>query len=184
MKPIFTPHAGEFLVGEMIEQEYGLNVWLPSKDVGTDLLVTDPGNSRTCSLQVKLSRDYADRYKMPSLGIGDITASGWFQFSRAKIESSPADYWVLLIVSAKKSGEKIRTHHVVIPPERLLKKLVKTYGDVSTFKFYLAVTDTEKVYDWRGPKGQNGDLKKGLSRSNPRNYSDYLENWACLDKLR
>lgn len=184
MKPIFTPHAGEFLVGEMIEQEYGLNVWLPSKDVGIDLLVTNSRNSRTCSLQVKLSRDYADRYKMPSLSIGAITASGWFQFTRAKIESSPADYWVLLIVSAKRAGEKIKTHYVVIPPERLLKHLVKTYGDVASFKFYLAVTDTENVYDWRGPKSQNVDLKRGLSKSNPRNYSDCLENWKCLDELR
>ena len=42
MRPIFTVHAGEFLVGEHIEKKFPeLNVWIPSKDTGVDLLVTN-----------------------------------------------------------------------------------------------------------------------------------------------
>jgi hypothetical protein len=35
MKPIFTIHAGEYLVGSYIEEHYKyFNVWIPSKDTG------------------------------------------------------------------------------------------------------------------------------------------------------
>jgi hypothetical protein len=59
MRPLFTVHAGEFLVGEFIEECFPtLNVWIPSRDTGIDLLITNKQNSSTVSLQVKLSRDY------------------------------------------------------------------------------------------------------------------------------
>jgi hypothetical protein len=36
MKPIFTVHAGEHLVGSKIEENYpNLRVWVPSKDRGS-----------------------------------------------------------------------------------------------------------------------------------------------------
>jgi len=54
MRPIFTIHAGEFLVGDFIEQHFrNTNVWLPSKDSGVDLLVTNKKNQVTVSLQLK-----------------------------------------------------------------------------------------------------------------------------------
>ena len=41
MKPIFTIHAGEYLVGTYIEKNFKkYNVWFPSKDRGIDLLVS------------------------------------------------------------------------------------------------------------------------------------------------
>ena len=44
MRPIFTIHAGEYLVANYIEQHYGkaqgVRVGVPSKDDGIDLLVT------------------------------------------------------------------------------------------------------------------------------------------------
>ena len=46
MRPIFTIHAGEFIVGEHLERKFkGLNVWVPTKDTGVDLLVTNSKNS-------------------------------------------------------------------------------------------------------------------------------------------
>jgi hypothetical protein len=59
MRPIFTIHAGEFLVGEYIEKSYPeLNVWIPSKDTGIDLLVTNKKDaSKSVAIQVKMSRD-------------------------------------------------------------------------------------------------------------------------------
>lgn len=47
MQPLFTIHAGAYLVGSHIKQHLRgpngekVNVWVPSKDTGIDLLVTD-----------------------------------------------------------------------------------------------------------------------------------------------
>lgn len=59
MKPLFTIHGGEYLVGSYIERHFKrVNVWVPSRDTGVDLLVSDPRNRRPVSLQVKFSKDY------------------------------------------------------------------------------------------------------------------------------
>ena len=42
MRPIFTIHAGEYLVGNFLETMFKeIEVWMPSKDTGTDLLITN-----------------------------------------------------------------------------------------------------------------------------------------------
>lgn len=42
MKPLFTVHVGEYLVGSYIEQHYKrVSVWIPSRDTGVDLMVSD-----------------------------------------------------------------------------------------------------------------------------------------------
>jgi hypothetical protein len=41
MRPIFTVHAGEFLVGQHLESFKNRNVWVPTKEHDVDLLVTD-----------------------------------------------------------------------------------------------------------------------------------------------
>lgn len=59
MRPIFSVHAGEYLVGTHIEENYkNLNVWIPAKDTGIDLLLTDKTNRKTLSIQVKFSKDF------------------------------------------------------------------------------------------------------------------------------
>ena len=47
MRPLFTIHAGEFVVGDYIERKFRrVNLWVPSRDTGTDLLVTDSKNEK------------------------------------------------------------------------------------------------------------------------------------------
>jgi hypothetical protein len=59
MKPLFTIHAGEYLVGEYIERHFKqVNVWLPARDTGIDLLISDLLNRRVVSIQVKYSKDF------------------------------------------------------------------------------------------------------------------------------
>lgn len=59
MRSIFTIYTGEFLVGEFIKQTFPrLNVWIPSKDTGIDLFITDEKNTKLISIQTKPSRDY------------------------------------------------------------------------------------------------------------------------------
>ena len=66
MRPIFTVHAGEFLVGQHIESSFkDKRVWVPTKDIGIDLLVTNFDNSKSISLQVKFSRNFLPIKKLP-----------------------------------------------------------------------------------------------------------------------
>jgi len=58
MQQMFTIHAGEYLIGSYIEENFkNYNVWVPSKDTGIDLLVTNSKNNKAVSLQVKYSKD-------------------------------------------------------------------------------------------------------------------------------
>src|ERR1700738_2367050 len=59
MKPMFSVHAGEYLTGSHIEKQFRrVNLWVPAKDTGIDLLVSDRANRQTVSLQVKFSKDF------------------------------------------------------------------------------------------------------------------------------
>jgi len=44
------------LVGLHVQKILKLNAWIPAKDTGIDLLVTDRDNHHTASLQVKYGR--------------------------------------------------------------------------------------------------------------------------------
>ena len=99
MQPLFTIHAGEYLVGSHIEQHLRdpggdkVNVWVPSKDTGIDLLVTDKTNKKTTSLQVKFSQDLLLTHGRPEYH-EKLLSCGWWMLNRDKIRESPADYWV------------------------------------------------------------------------------------------
>jgi hypothetical protein len=66
LKPLFTIHAGECLVGLHV-QKFKLNVWIPAKDTGIDLLVTDSAYLGGVSLQVKDGKDFLPEEKKPDL---------------------------------------------------------------------------------------------------------------------
>ena len=124
MKPISSIHAGEYLVGTHIEENYkSFNVWLPSKDTGIDLLVTDKTNSKTVSLQVKFSKDF-----LGSLGnsLSEVVATkvksgGWWTFNPEKIRSSHADLWVLVLYRFSRRDYDL----LVIEPRELLRRYEK-----------------------------------------------------------
>ena len=126
MRPIFTIHAGEFLVGEHIEKRFPeLNVWIPSKDTGIDLLVTNKNNaSRSVSIQVKMSRDYKPAFATDNFS-RVLLAGGWLTLAHDKIEDSKADYWVFILVSHER---KMKPKYIIIPPSELLRCLVGIHG--------------------------------------------------------
>jgi hypothetical protein len=92
MRPLFTIHAGEYLVGTYVQQRFKLNVWIPSKDTGIDLLVTDSENRRTVSLQVKYRKDFLPG-KSANLR-NKLRCLSWFTLNRTKLEESKAEFWV------------------------------------------------------------------------------------------
>jgi hypothetical protein len=89
MKPLFTVHGGEYLVGSYIEQHYKhVNVWIPSRDTGVDLLVSDRRSRHALSLQVKFSKDFLAT-DMGAEFQKDLRACGWWAINRARFRSSP-----------------------------------------------------------------------------------------------
>ncbi len=73
MKPLFTIHAGEYLVGSHIENQFkDWRVWIPSKDTGIDLLVSNADNSKTASIQVKFQKTFWSHME------NQIIRANWF----------------------------------------------------------------------------------------------------------
>ena len=182
MRPLFTVHAGEYLVGEFIEKKFSsLNVWIPSKDTGIDLLVTNSTNTKSVSLQVKLSRDYRS-YHADDPFESTLTVGGWFKLNHSKIEESTADYWVFILVAHDK---KIKPRHIVISPKELLKRLIQVHTKLTTYNFYLWIRDDDRLaLDGRGLSKKDKSLLMGGNYAlGSRDYSSYIEKWDPLKKL-
>ena len=135
MRSLFTIHAGEYLVGQYIEDNYKkLNVWIPSKDTGIDFLVTNKSNTKSISFQVKLSKDYSSSQRKNEIQ-QQITVGGWLTLKHDKIEQSNADYWVIAILPNERYLKPI---YIVITPKELLRKLkaVQLNGESKIYHFY------------------------------------------------
>jgi hypothetical protein len=109
MKPLFTIHEGEFLVGDHINREFRhkYDVWGPTRDSGVDLLVTrKQRQGRAVALQVKFSRGF----DIPEDMARRLVATGWFKLDPPKLRKSRAELWVFTILTLR--HEK---HFVVVP---------------------------------------------------------------------
>lgn len=114
MEPIFTIHAGEYLVGMMLQKELkNCDVWIPAKDRGIDLLVTNKGDfKKNVSIQVKYSKDFAVENRTKNL------FEGLFNLNKKKLSSQPADLWILYISNVKKDFT-----YLVIDPKELARRV-------------------------------------------------------------
>jgi hypothetical protein len=179
MRPLFTVHAGEFLVGSAIERLLPrARVWVPAKDTGVDLLVTNSGMSRTASLQVKHSRDYSMSH------VEGIVASGWWTLKMQEIQESPCDLWVFVLVrfDPRRGLDLSRTHYVVIPPAELRLRVRRIHGRQEKVQFYLGVTGKRRCWDTRGlTKSDEIRIASGVYRDNTaRDFTRYLDDWTAL----
>ena len=177
MQPLFTIHAGEYLVGSYIEKHFKkYNVWVPSKDTGIDLLVTNSKNNKTVSLQVKYSKDYTATH-MKSEFHDSFKAWGWWTLNRKKIKTSKADLWVFVMQSfAQKTVEC-----VVIPPNTLLEILENIHGKKKLYQSYMWVRGDNKCWETRGLKKPEKRLLADNDCEDPtRNLTQYLNNWKLM----
>jgi hypothetical protein len=185
MRPIFTIHAGEYLVGETIERKFkNLHVWIPAKDTGIDLLITDKSFRQTISLQVKFSKDFHGASPRTEDN-QTLVAGGWWNFDIDKIEESPADFWVLVLYAI----EAKQPVFIVIPPKELAKKYGVIFRGETTIKSYLSIiassnSKAKTCWEARGldAKGKTA-LFSGKCTESSRDFSDHLENWTELAKL-
>jgi hypothetical protein len=177
LKPIFTIHAGEYLVAATLENKFpDFNIWLPSKDTGIDLLLTDKTNTKTVSLQVKFSKDFSTTHTK-EIFRPIIKGAGWWTLNREKIINSKADYWVFILYSLQN-----KTHDfVVIKPTTLLTIFNKTSRTANSIHCYITVTNHDTVFETRGLNDNDMQLICSNNFVNPdRDLKEYLNDWTPI----
>lgn len=176
MKPMFTIHVGEYLVGDYLERNFPRwNVWLPSKDTGIDLLVSDARNRKTVSLQVKFSKDFNPTDRSVLLQ-SRLLSAGWWKYDSEKIRGSRADFWVFVLPSFVEK----EISFIVVPPVELLRRLRAIHGTRSRhFHLYLRVTKTKRCWEARGLANADQELI-ALDRyaNRDRDFTPYLNAWG------
>ncbi|MBI2272019.1 MAG: hypothetical protein HYU69_16895 [Bacteroidetes bacterium] len=177
MKPIFTIHAGEYLVAAEIEKSLrSATVWLPSKDTGIDLLLTDKTNKRTTSVQVKFSKDFNSTHVKEHLR-PNIKGTGWWTLNREKIEKSPADYWIFILYSFEKKSNDF----IIIEPKTILKIFASLDRKEKSIHCYITVTNNKKAFESRGLSKMDMQLLCDNKFVNPkRDLTKYLNNWGPI----
>lgn len=183
MKPIFTIHAGEYLVGSYIEKKYKkARVWIPSSDTGIDFLVTNEQLDRAVSLQVKFSKDFLgnDGGSNPFLET-QLKSVGWWKFNVDKLRNSPADLWILVLYRFSYKDFDF----VVIEPSELFTRYKKLDRTSEIIQSFVSVTERGKCWETRGlGKSDQESITIGTFNDPARDLSLYLNNWQPLtDKL-
>lgn len=170
MRPMFTIHAGEYLVGLHIEQRLGLNVWIPAKDTGIDLLVTDRKNRRTVSLQAKYGKDFL---------LGKLRESlrclSWFTLNREKLKDSRAEFWVFVLHSFKGKPD-----FIVVPAAELQRRMTELHTK-GTLQVYLC-SGREFRWETRDLGNDFAKMEQGVRREPLRDFTKYLnaDGWAAI----
>ena len=174
MKPLFTIHAGEFLVASYIEQRFkDYLVWLPSRDLGVDLLLTDKACKKAVSIQVKFSRDFLATHMADALRPG-LKACGWFTLKPQKLSQSTANFWIFVLYPFNQK----EVDFVIAAPSAILQLLTAVHGQPNAFQSYIWVTKDKRCWETRGLSRDDQLLiSKGLYQNPARELTPYLNNW-------
>jgi hypothetical protein len=185
MTPLFTIHAGEYLAGSYIERHFKkrLNVWIPSKDTGIDLLVSDHQNRRTASLQVKFGKDFLP--EMSAEFQGPLRVCTWFTINRDKLRVSQTDFWVFVLHGFKRRSPDF----VVVPTSELQRRLKRIHGlkEKRTIQSFLWVTERNRCWETRGLKYGVDDERRiaaGVYENPVREFTKFLneDGWSAFAK--
>ena len=174
MRPIFTVHAGEYLVASEIEVLFPEHrVWIPSKDDGIDLLVTNKLCQKPTSIQVKFSKDHLASGENAH-ATAEIKSGDWWKLNRRKLLESPADLWVLVLCEF----ENRKYDYVVIPPKELAHRYNTIAPNAETIQSYFWVTRAGRCWETRGlGKSELQAVCNGSFVSEPRNFTTFLNSW-------
>jgi len=180
MKPLFTVHAGEYLVGAFLERTFKrANVWIPLRDTGVDLLVSDQGNRAAVSLQVKFSKDFLVTHMAAGFQ-QQLRACGWWSLNRDKLVKSPADYWVFVLQGFASRS----TDFVVIPRQQLLESLSAIHGARKIVQSYIWVTQGKRCWETRGlSRVEQEQVAHGDYEHPHRDLTKWLNNWEAIARL-
>ncbi len=183
MQPLFTIHAGEYLVGSHIEQNLvdpnggKVNIWVPSKDTGVDILVTDQLNKKTSSIQVKFSKDFLVTH-IRSEYHSNLISCGWWTLNKEKISNSNAEYWIFVMHTFNQKNMQ----YVILTPQELIKRLNTVHKENKSPNIYLWVSKNGKCWETRGLRKKATDELVIDNKVAPKNrdYSQYLNNWNMI----
>jgi hypothetical protein len=177
MKPLFTVHAGEFLVASYIERRFkNYLVWIPSRDSGVDLLLTDKDCTKAVSVQVKFSRDFLATHMADALRPG-LKACGWFSLKRQKLIQSNANFWIFVLYPFNQK----EVDFVIASPSTILDMLSSLHGKRNTIQSYIWVTKKNRCWEARGLNRKDQLLISTNSYRNPtRDLTQHLNNWAPI----
>lgn len=172
------------MVGTYIEAHFRnrLNVWIPSKDTGIDLLVTDRRNRRAVSLQVKFGKDFLP-IKAPDLQ-EPLRCVSWFTINRDKLRASKADFWAFVLRGFKKHAPDF----VVVPTAEYRRRLERIHGfKVKIIQSYFWVTERNRCWEARDLKEGTDDERRiavGVYKNPVRDFTEYLneDGWSALAK--
>ncbi len=177
MRQLFTVHAGEYLVGTEVQCCLrGAHVWLPAKDIGIDMLVTNPKTTRVVSLQVKYSRDYSPFHPR-------FLACGWWTFDWAKLRASPANLWVLVLLPFRpgEAVDRAAIQYVIIPPKKLADRLGRFHDRTKPVQSYLWVTQQKRCWDTRRVRSKaKEEMADNRYVDRRREFTRYLNAWELL----
>ncbi len=178
MKPMFTVHAGEYLVGSYIEQHYkGANIWIPSRDTGVDLLVSDRRGRSTVSIQVKFGKDFLPTHRGPEFQ-EPLRVCSWFTIKREKLHTSLADFWVFVLNGFKSHSPD----YVVVSTDELRRRLRLIHGrKAKVIQSYLWVTERNRCWETRGLEDGIDDERRiaaGVYKNPVRDFTKWLNEWG------
>ncbi|MDP2998610.1 MAG: hypothetical protein Q8N47_14080 [Bryobacterales bacterium] len=183
MKPLFTIHAGEYLVGLHVQKSLKLNAWIPAKDIGIDLLVTDSDNLHAVSLQVKYGKDFLPEMKAELRS--PLRCVSWFTLNRAKLDTSQAQFWVFVLQGFKSDAPDF----VVIPTAEVQRRMTEIHGsDGGKLQSYFCSTENNQCWETRRLRADDmKQIANGTFEDPARDFTKYLnENgWAAVaNKLK
>ncbi|MFM0302682.1 hypothetical protein PQQ99_21410 [Paraburkholderia sediminicola] len=174
MRPIFTIHAGEYLVGCEIEARFpDHRVWVPSKDNGVDLLVTDKSGQKLASIQVKFSKDHLASGK-EARATAEIKSGGWWKLDRTKLLESEADLWVLVLCEFNTR----KYDYVVVSPKELARRYAAIAPSNDVIQSYFWITRSGRCWETRGlGKSDLRAVCTDTLESKPRDFTAFLNRW-------
>jgi hypothetical protein len=179
MKPLFTVHGGEYLVGSYIEEHFkDVNVWIPSRDIGVDLLVSDRSNRRSQSLQVKFSKDFLPASREPEFQ-QHMRACGWWTIDEEKLRKSRADFWVFVLLGFARRT----TDFVIVPPSDLLGRFQLLGRSQKMIQTYIWVTERNKCWEARGLQRDDLRIAHDEFQEPNRDLTMWLNNWSPVAQL-
>jgi hypothetical protein len=181
MRPLFTVHAGEFLVGQHIESSFkDKNVWVPTRDLGIDLLVTNSANTKAATLQVKFSRDFLPIMKLEVSAQKQLRSCTWFKLDQKKLTQSAAHYWVLVLLGF----EEHSYDYLIIEPKALMRRLETIHGVFQRYQTYVWVTKQQRAWLTRGiSKADQERIANNAFEDKSRDVTAHLNDWSAIRSL-
>lgn len=154
-------------------------MWVPSKDTGIDLLVTNGRNTKALSLQVKFSKDFNPTHR-PILLQTKLMAAGWWTHQEEKIKKSRADFWVFVLPSFTEH----KTSFIVLPPAELLRRLGRIHGKAEKrIHSYLWVTKSGRCWEARGLANADQEmLAFDRFTGRDRDFTPFLDGWREIER--